>query len=161
MKQVNIPSKKPYYCKENGELFDSNRERITGTYDKKNDIHVLSYTNVDGVENKIPLTRLMYTTFKPDIDIKGYTITRKNTKDVFRYGINNLVRISNKEMPKKNNIAKQPPLSISDRTFYLDFKPEKVKELIENINVHTLTHVAKIYGVSPTSIARAKKKLIL
>ena len=161
MQQANIPSLSPYYVNKSGQVFNSKYVLINGSYNKKENIHVLSFTNTDGQVKSIPFTRLVYLTFFPNKNISNCTIIRKNVKLEFKYDITNLECIANIEMPLKNGISNvQPNLELYNRCFYKKFDACKLEVLKKQLaNKHnTLSHLSKIYEVSDMAIYRARKK---
>lgn len=159
--RANIKSNLDYYVDKDGNLYNQHKEKIKGGYIEKYDLHVLGYKTESGNKTKIPLTRLVYQTFYPHIDIKGYTIKRLKLNVRNPYSLYNLQRISNKEMPKENKIDLVQP-TYRKPSFFENFNHGEMQNLIRRLKNknNTLGDLAKLYGVSDMAIHRAKKKLL-
>ena len=161
MKLANINSKKPYYVTKEGLIFNSDFNLVVGGIDKKYNLKVFNYKDIDGVTRKTTFTKVIFSTFYPEIPLEGCTIVRIGDKN--DYSLSNLKCINNKKMPKyigidKGNINNLKTVGVS---FY-----EKLTLLQQNTFIgflkskkYTDKFLASKYGVSEMAIYRAKVKL--
>ena len=158
MIQVNIESNSIFYVTNNGLVFDKNRNLVLGDLDKKYNLRVLRYRDLNNKEKKIPFTRLIFLTLRPQIPIEGCTIVRQ---DKVNYNIENLICVPNKKMTKRNNLSSN--LSVFDekrKPFYNDFTLVQKVYFINSLKdrKHPVKFLASKYKVSETSIRRAIKR---
>ena len=58
MKLANINSKKPYYVTKEGLIFNSDFNLVAGGIDKKYNLKVFNYKDIDGITRKTTFTKV-------------------------------------------------------------------------------------------------------
>lgn len=162
MKIANINSKRHYYVTKDGVVLNSKYEVVNGSLNKKYDLRILSYTDLEGKEKQIPYTRLFYKTFYPDQVIDGCTIIRKDKTLPNTYILSNLEKIPNSKMTHFNNMIElgAPHRQVGGDTFYEDFTELQRNHLFTSLRLkrYSVKFLAKKLKTSETSIRRLIKR---
>lgn len=137
---ANIPSKTPYYVTKQGLVFNSEFIVLQGSYDLKNDLHILNYTDINGKGKKTTFTRLIYKSFKPELILDRCTIIRKDKKVVNCYALDNLQHVSNKKMTRLNNLKEVgiKNLKQGSDTFYSNFTELQRNHLFTSLRLKNI-----------------------
>ena len=163
MTTANIKSKKQYYITKDGLVFNDKFEVVNLSYNKKYNLHLLRYRDLDNNPKQVPLTRLVYSTFYPERDLTKQTVTRKKQDIELMYSLDNLVCIPAQKMTKHNGLDKfKSNLKQGHPSFFESLtllQRNTLTKILKN-NEYSVKFLASKYGVSEMAIYRAKKKLI-
>ena len=164
MTKANINSLKPYYVTKDGLVFNDKFEVVNLSYNKKYNLHILRYRNLENKQKQIPLTRLVYSSFYPERDLAKQTITRKRQDIELMYSLDNLSCISAQKMTKHNGLDKfKGNLKQGHPSFFESLtllQRNTLTKILKN-NEYSVKFLASKYGVSEMAIYRAKKKLVV
>lgn len=103
--RANIPSDKEYFVNENGEVLSPYGKLLKGKPNPNSKtLRSLDYLNTDGKRKAISIQKLMWQTFYPnDLPSKDEIIVVKNQDHPFPFALENLVKLSRKEMVHNMN----------------------------------------------------------
>lgn len=159
---ANIQSKKPYCVTKDGLVLNDKMEVVKGSYNKKYDLKLLSYININGQAKQIPYTKLIYSTFNPTLILDNCTVVRKDKTLPNTYVLSNLEHISAKKMIRYNNLTELgvPHRKIGGATFYDDFTELQRNHLFNSLRLrkYSVKYLAKKLKTSETSIRRLIKR---